>query len=98
MTEDVLVVGAHTLHSRLIVGTGKYKDVEQTRAAMALSPYPTELERMLTLSSPLPEGDQFLLRPVRPDDASRFAANFKRLMPEDVRSRFFTSMNRGRSG
>ena len=64
----------------------------KTRAAMALSPYPTELERMLTLSSPLPEGDQFLLRPVRPDDASRFAANFKRLMPEDVRSRFFTSM------
>ncbi len=62
------------------------------RVAMALSPYPSELERMLSLPTPLPEGDQFLLRPVRPDDAARFAANFKKLMPEDVRSRFFTSM------
>jgi acetyltransferase len=62
------------------------------RVPMALSPYPTELERLLTLPTPLPEGDQFLLRPVRPDDAPRFASNFKKLMPEDVRSRFFTSM------
>ena len=64
----------------------------ELRVPMALSPYPTDLERLLTLATPLPEGDQFLLRPVRPDDAPRFASNFKKLMPEDVRSRFFTSM------
>jgi len=64
----------------------------EQRQPMALSPYPAELERLLTLATPLPEGDQFLLRPVRPDDAPRFASNFKKLMPEDVRSRFFTSM------
>jgi thiazole synthase len=32
-----LKIGAHTFHSRLIVGTGKYKDVEQTRAALIAS-------------------------------------------------------------
>ena len=38
MTEDdVLVIGNHRFHSRLIVGTGKYKDVEETRAALDAS-------------------------------------------------------------
>jgi thiazole synthase len=32
-----LTIGAYTFHSRLIVGTGKYKDVEQTRAALTAS-------------------------------------------------------------
>jgi thiazole synthase len=32
-----LKIGSHTFHSRLIVGTGKYKDVEQTRAALIAS-------------------------------------------------------------
>lgn len=38
MTEDdALVIGAHRFHSRLIVGTGKYKDVDETRAALEAS-------------------------------------------------------------
>ncbi|HEY6729134.1 MAG TPA: thiazole synthase [Polyangiaceae bacterium] len=38
MTEDdALVIGAHRFHSRLIVGTGKYKDVDETRAALDAS-------------------------------------------------------------
>jgi thiazole synthase len=32
-----LKIGAHTFQSRLIVGTGKYKDVEQTQAALTAS-------------------------------------------------------------
>jgi len=35
--EDVLRIGAHTFHSRLFVGTGKYKDVAETRAALDAS-------------------------------------------------------------
>jgi thiazole synthase len=34
---EQLTVGTHTLRSRLIVGTGKYKDLEQTRAALEAS-------------------------------------------------------------
>jgi thiazole synthase len=36
-TEDLLTLGSHTFRSRLFVGTGKYKDVEQTRAALEAS-------------------------------------------------------------
>jgi len=34
---DELRIGSHTLRSRLIVGTGKYKDLEETRAALEAS-------------------------------------------------------------
>lgn len=34
---DTLVLGGHTFSSRLIVGTGKYKDVAETRAALDAS-------------------------------------------------------------
>src|SRR3954453_11826303 len=37
MGEDVLVVGKHSFRSRLIVGTGKYKDVSETRRAVEAS-------------------------------------------------------------
>jgi thiazole synthase len=37
MSDDVLRIGPHTFHSRLFVGTGKYKDVEETRAAIEAS-------------------------------------------------------------
>ena len=37
MGEDVLVVGKHSFRSRLIVGTGKYKDVAETERALAAS-------------------------------------------------------------
>ncbi len=36
-TEDVLRLGSHTFHSRLIVGTGKYSSFEVMRAALELS-------------------------------------------------------------
>src|SRR3954468_16619427 len=37
MGDDVLLVGKHAFRSRLIVGTGKYKDVEETARAIAAS-------------------------------------------------------------
>jgi thiazole synthase len=35
--DDALVIGERRFHSRLIVGTGKYKDVEETQAAIEAS-------------------------------------------------------------
>jgi thiazole synthase len=37
MSEDLLQIGSHTFRSRLFIGTGKYKDVAQTRAALEAS-------------------------------------------------------------
>jgi thiazole synthase len=37
MSDDLLVVGKHSFRSRLIVGTGKYKDVDETRRAVEAS-------------------------------------------------------------
>lgn len=34
MADDLLVVGKHTFKSRLILGTGKYKDVQETAEAL----------------------------------------------------------------
>ena len=36
-SDDPLVIGGQTFHSRLLVGTGKYADLEQTRDAVAAS-------------------------------------------------------------
>jgi thiazole synthase len=35
--QDELIIGGHKLRSRLIVGTGKYKNLEETRAALEAS-------------------------------------------------------------
>lgn len=37
LADEPLRIGGHTFTSRLFVGTGKYKDVEETRAALAIS-------------------------------------------------------------
>jgi len=37
LEDDPLILGAHRFQSRLIVGTGKYKDVTETRAALEAS-------------------------------------------------------------
>ncbi|HEX9294753.1 MAG TPA: thiazole synthase [Polyangiaceae bacterium] len=37
MSDDLLVIGRHRFRSRLIVGTGKYKDVDETSRAIAAS-------------------------------------------------------------
>ena len=37
MLQDLLTIGRHTFRSRLFVGTGKYKDVDETRRALEAS-------------------------------------------------------------
>ena len=37
MADDVLTIGAHRFQSRLFIGTGKYRDVAETRAALDAS-------------------------------------------------------------
>ncbi|MGE0861670.1 MAG: thiazole synthase [Gammaproteobacteria bacterium] len=37
LDDDLLRVGGHTFHSRLLVGTGKYRDMEETAAAIRAS-------------------------------------------------------------
>ncbi len=37
MTDDLLKIGRYTFHSRLFLGTGKYKDVDETRRALEAS-------------------------------------------------------------
>ncbi len=37
MLQDLLTIGRHTFHSRLFVGTGKYRDVDETRRALDAS-------------------------------------------------------------
>jgi acetyltransferase len=57
---------------------------------LAISPYPTALERRETIDGIGPT----LLRPVRPEDAPAFNAFFEHLTPEDIRLRFFSMWHR----
>jgi len=54
----------------------------------AISPYPKELERKVTVRD---LGDA-TIRPVRPEDASAFLRLFDALTPDDVRFRFFAPL------
>ncbi|MGZ5930859.1 MAG: GNAT family N-acetyltransferase, partial [Rhizomicrobium sp.] len=54
------------------------------RDRLAIRPYPEELVSHETLAG----FGEFLLRPVRPEDAPAFVEFFARLAPEDVRMRF----------
>ena len=62
--EDSLTIGSHTFASRLFVGTGKYKDVAETRAALDASgaEVVTVAVRRVDLSKPQ---DQSLLEYLR---------------------------------
>lgn len=52
---------------------------------LAIRPYPNSLERTMTL----PDGREFIIRPVRPEDEPQFQELFTHLSPSDVRMRFF---------
>jgi RimJ/RimL family protein N-acetyltransferase len=54
------------------------------------APYPTELERDVTLK----DGTRVHLRPIRPDDAPRLGALYERLSRYTAYQRFFTVMKR----
>ncbi|HET6339043.1 MAG TPA: thiazole synthase [Polyangiales bacterium] len=65
--EDALKIGTYSLGSRLIVGTGKYKDADQTKAALEASG-----SRLVTVAvrrlSQLPGGGDSLIRWLREHD------------------------------
>ena len=55
---------------------------------LSISPYPAELSEQWQSKG----GGAYEIRPIRPEDAERHAAMFKRLTPEDVRYRFFSAI------
>ncbi|MBL8711118.1 MAG: bifunctional acetate--CoA ligase family protein/GNAT family N-acetyltransferase [Rhodospirillaceae bacterium] len=57
-------------------------------ARLAISPYPRELESNLVGT----DGRAFLLRPIMPEDEPQVQALIRRLSPEAIRFRFFSSM------
>ncbi len=56
-------------------------------AALAIPPYPAELCGVFEA-----RGEVLTIRPIRPEDAEAHEAFFRRLPPEDVRLRFFSTM------
>jgi acetyltransferase len=56
-------------------------------AVLAIPPYPEQLSETW-----VSRGQAFTVRPIRPEDAAAHADFVKRVPPEDVRFRFFTSM------
>lgn len=59
----------------------------QPRPPLVISPYPDEL-----ISHYTARGQNFLLRPVRPEDADAHAAMLSRFSAEDMRFRFFSPL------
>ena len=55
---------------------------------LAIRPYPKELEETLTLA----DGQQLLLRPIRPEDETGLQELFSALSPEEIRMRFLHPM------
>ncbi len=55
---------------------------------MAIRPYPQDLVRRETIA----DAGEFLVRPVKPEDAPAFERFFARLDAQDVRMRFLTSL------
>ena len=65
--------------------------VHSGTARLAIRPYPKELEGRLAL----PNGREFLVRPIRPEDAPAFRRMVEeRTDPEDRRLRFFNTFQR----
>lgn len=59
----------------------------EIRPPLVIPPYPAELSGTYEA-----KGRQFLLRPIRPEDADAHAALFARMPAEDMRYRFFSSV------
>jgi acetyltransferase len=57
------------------------------RSELAIPPYPEHLSAIWSA-----RGEDFLVRPIRPEDAEAHADFIKRVPPEDLRYRFFTAL------
>lgn len=59
----------------------------ERRPPLIISPYPSTLTSRYQRN-----GQSFLLRPIRPEDADGYAAMLNRFTPEDLRYRFFSAI------
>lgn len=73
--------GVIALDARIRLQPGQAAD------RLAIRPYPQELEEQVEW-----QGQPITLRPIRPEDAPQHMDLFRALDPEDIRSRFFTTM------
>ncbi|MDN2483211.1 bifunctional acetate--CoA ligase family protein/GNAT family N-acetyltransferase [Vibrio agarivorans] len=55
---------------------------------LAITPYPTQLEQMITLK----DGRKVLMRPIKPEDEPKHAAFIHKVSKEDLYKRFFTDV------
>lgn len=75
----------------LRVGSARARVAPATGAAadrLAIRPYPNELEKAVISRA----GRTFLLRPIRPEDEPALQEFVRRMDPEDIRMRFFSSI------
>ena len=77
--------GVKALDARIKVVPPKRPGV----ARLAIRPYPRELEETVKLR----DGQEMIIRPIRPEDAPTLRSAFKKLTPRDVRLRFFAPMS-----
>jgi acetyltransferase len=77
--KGVLALDARVKLSPRTVGEGRNR--------LAIRPYPKELEETVDW-----QGEQLLLRPIRPEDGEEHLRFFNALDPEDVRFRIFSRM------
>jgi acetyltransferase len=66
----------------------RLREAGEAGGGLAITPYPAELiEHWAT-----EDGERLIVRPIRPEDAGRHGAFFRRLSPQDIRYRFFSAM------
>jgi acetyltransferase len=76
--------GVIALDARIRVQKAKISGAER----LAIRPYPQEMEETVTL-----DGEQLLIRPIRPEDEPAHREFFARMNPEDLYFRFFRAVN-----
>lgn len=77
--------GVLALDARIVVRPSS----ENATRRFAIRPYPDELEEDLVLQ----DGSKLFARPIRPEDELALRAMVERSSPEDIRSRFFSSLS-----
>jgi acetyltransferase len=80
--------GVVALDARIAVAPSRRLHRGRGHPRFAVFPYPSELERRLTLSN----GRDALLRPVRPEDDAMFRRFFDKVSADDLRLRFFRAV------
>lgn len=77
--------GMIALDARMTLGVPIHHPGRSGTSRLAISPYPKEWEGTLRVK----DGQDVLVRPVRPEDEELFRTFFRSVTPEDLRLRFF---------